>query len=154
MSLRPWTRGIFDPFSIELWDPFFGGGGPSGWLQDTGCRGCGEGADATALARANVDWRETDKAHITTAEIPEVKVEVEENNVLQISGQRVKEEEQKGDTWHCIERSKGSFQRRFQLPDSADLENIECFLENGVLTIQVPKKETDKPCNVRSIDIS
>lgn len=84
----------------------------------------------------------------------EVKVEVEENNMLRISGQRVKEEEQKGDTWHRIERSRGSFQRRFRLPNSADLENIECFLENGVLTIQVPKKETDKPRNVRSIDIS
>jgi HSP20 family protein len=84
----------------------------------------------------------------------EVKVEVEDNNVLRLSGQRVKEEEQKGDTWHRVERSRGSFQRRFRLPDTADLDNIKCALENGVLTVEVPKKETDKPRNVRSIDIS
>lgn len=77
MSLIPWTRGIFDPFSADVWDPFFGGGGPSGWLRDTGRRGGGEKEDATALARANVDWHETDKAHIITAEIPGFKIETE-----------------------------------------------------------------------------
>jgi hypothetical protein len=70
MSLIPWTHGIFDPFSNDyLWDPFLGGAGTSGWLRDTGRRGGGED-DATALSRANVNWRETDKAHIITAEIP------------------------------------------------------------------------------------
>ncbi|KAJ3700542.1 hypothetical protein LUZ61_004247 [Rhynchospora tenuis] len=157
MSLIPWTGGIFDPFSAGLWDPFSQGTSSSG-LWDIGRRR-GSEDDATALARANVDWRETDKAHIITAEIPgvkkdEVKVEVEDNNVLRISGQRVKEEEEKGDTWHRIERSRGSFQRRFRLPENADLENIKCSLENGVLTVEVPKKETDKPRNIKSVDIS
>ncbi|KAJ4761515.1 hypothetical protein LUZ62_026560 [Rhynchospora pubera] len=152
MSIIPWSRGIFDPFSADLWDPFSQGsssGGRRGRSED----------DATALARANVDWRETDKAHIITAEIPgvkkeEVKVEVEDNNVLRISGQRDKEEEEKGDTWHRIERSRGSFQRRFRLPENADVENISCALEQGVLTVEVPKKETEKPHNIRSINIS
>ncbi|KAF3329226.1 class I heat shock protein 1-like protein [Carex littledalei] len=76
------------------------------------------------------------------------------NDVLCISGQRVKEKEQKGITWHRIERSRGSFQRRFRLPDSADLENIRCSLENRVITVQVPKKEADKPRNIIFIDIS
>ncbi|KAJ3695605.1 hypothetical protein LUZ60_000982 [Juncus effusus] len=153
MSLIPWTRGIFDP--TDMWDPF--GGASSGWLWETGRRG-GKGEDeTTAIARANVDWCETDKAHIITADIPgvrkeELKVEVEDNNVLRISGERVKEEEQKDDTWHRVERRRGSFQRQFRLPDNADMEGIKCFLENGVLKVEVPKKETAQPRNVKSID--
>ena len=48
-----------------------------------------------------------------------MKVEVEEGRVLQINGERSKEEQEKNDKWHCLERSGGKFLCRFRLPETA-----------------------------------
>lgn len=93
-----------------------------------------------------------------TADVPglkkeEVKVEVEEGNVLQISGERSREKEDKNDTWHRVERSSGKFRRRFRLPENTKLDQIKASMENGVLTVTVPKEEVKKP-EVKAIDIS
>ncbi|XP_073011307.1 16.9 kDa class I heat shock protein 1-like [Typha latifolia] len=152
-SLIPWVggQGAIDPFAADLWDPL----GGSSLLWETGRRG----DDTSTLARTSVDWRETETAHIFTAELPgvrkeEVKVEVEEGNVLRISGERTKVEEDKGDTWHRVERRRGSFSRRFRLPENANMDEIKGSLDHGVLTVTVPKKETARSRNVKSIDIS
>ncbi|GMN60588.1 hypothetical protein TIFTF001_029680 [Ficus carica] len=87
----------------------------------------------------------------------EVKVHVEDGNILEISGERTEEEEEdKSDTWHRVERRRGRFTRRFRLLENANLDGIKCSLENGVLTDMVPKKETGQETrsNVRYIDIA
>ena len=66
-------------------------------------------------------------------------MEVEDGNVLVISGQRSKEKEDKNDKWHRVERSSGKFLRRFRLPENAKTEEVKAGLENGVLTVTVPK---------------
>nr|XP_016488118.1 PREDICTED: 16.9 kDa class I heat shock protein 1-like [Nicotiana tabacum] len=149
---RDWDVGFSSPFSSDiLLDPFDIGG--LGWR-----RGGGED-DVSALAHANVDWRETDNAHIFRVDLPgvkreDLKVQIEDDNILEISGERVKEEEQGTDKWHRVERRRGSFRRRFRLPENANVEGISCGLEHGVLTVNVPKKETQEvPRNVRAIDI-
>lgn len=84
----------------------------------------------------------------------DVKVQIEDDNILEISGERVKEEEGDG-KWHRVERRRGSFCRRFRLPKNADMEGISCGLVNGVLTVNVPKKEMQEVSkNVKSIDIA
>jgi len=160
MSLMPWFGARGDPFSSDLFDPF-----GASWPWDAVRRaGGGEGGgsrdDATALARTNVDWHENEKEHIFSAEIPgvrkeDVKVEVEDGNVLKISGEKTREEEHKGDAWNRVERSFGSFMRRFRLPENAKAEGIRCTMQDGVLRVVVPKdEEAQKQRNVRSIDIS
>ncbi|KAL8499269.1 hypothetical protein ACS0TY_022302 [Phlomoides rotata] len=144
MSLIP---RIFDPFSLEAWDPFRD-------LQLS--RSAGD--EASQFAAARIDWKETAEAHVFKADVPglkkeEVKVEVEEGNVLQISGERNREKEEKNDTWHRVERSSGKFRRRFRLPENAKLNQIRASMENGVLTVTVPKEEVKKP-EVKAIDIS
>ncbi|KAK1289442.1 18.1 kDa class I heat shock protein [Acorus calamus] len=159
-SLIPWVGGgrAFDPFSTDLWDPFDFGGGWGLW--DASRRRRGGRDEATAIAQTFVDWVETDTAHVFRADIPgvrreEVKVEVEEGNVLQISGVRMREEESTGETWHRAERSGGSFTRRFRLPENANMDEVTCWLDHGVLTVNVPKKTpTPAQRNVRAIDIS
>jgi HSP20 family protein len=69
----------------------------------------------------------------------DVKVTVEGDRTLQISGERTREEEKKTDTWHRVERSHGKFLRRFRLPRNANVESVTAKVENGVLTVTVPK---------------
>lgn len=93
------------------------------------------------------------KADVPGLKREEVKVEVEEGRILQISGEKSKEKEEKNDKWHRVERSSGKFLRRFRLPENAKMDQIKASMENGVLTVTVPKEDEKKP-EVKSIDIS
>ncbi|MBA0866713.1 hypothetical protein Goshw_023645 [Gossypium schwendimanii] len=141
---------VFDPFSLDVWDPLF-----SSALANNVPSSARE---TSAFVNARIDWKETPQAHVIKADLPglkkeQVKVEVEEGRVLQISGERSKEEEEKNDKWHRIERSSGKFMRRFRLPKNAMMDQIKASMEDGVLTVTVPKKEDKKP-QVKTIDIS
>ncbi|XP_062074058.1 17.3 kDa class I heat shock protein [Humulus lupulus] len=139
---------IFDPFSLDVWDPF----------KDFPLSVPDVSRETSAMVNARVDWKETPEAHVFKADVPglkkeEVKVEVEEGRVLQISGERNVEKEDKNDTWHRVERSSGKFFRRFRLPENAKVDQVKACMENGVLTVTVPKEEVKKP-DVKAIDIS
>ncbi|OIW01410.1 hypothetical protein TanjilG_25706 [Lupinus angustifolius] len=142
--------------STVLWDPY----GDNNW--DNGLNRCSGGDETSALVHANVDWQETDTAHVFRADLPgvnkeDLKVQVEEGNILQISGEKVKEQEQEDQNrkWHRVERRRGCFKRRFRLPENVNMDEIGCTLKDGVLTVSVPKLET-KPenKNVRQIDVA
>ncbi|CAD6203033.1 unnamed protein product [Miscanthus lutarioriparius] len=149
---------VFDPFSLDLWDPFEGfpfGSSSSRSLVPSFPRTSSETA---AFAGARIDWKETPEAHVFKADVPglkkeEVKVEVEDGNVLQISGERSKEHEEKNDRWHRVERSSGKFLRRFRLPENAKTEQIKASMENGVLTVTVPKEEAKK-ADIKNVQIT
>ncbi|GJN05888.1 hypothetical protein PR202_ga23559 [Eleusine coracana subsp. coracana] len=142
---------VFDPFADFL-DPF------DGVFRSLVPSITSSDRDTTAFANARIDWKETPEAHVIKADIPgvkkeEVKVEVEDGNVLVISGERSKEKEDKNDKWHRVERSSGKFMRRFRLPENAKVDEVKAGLENGVLTVTVPKAEVKRP-EVKSIQIS
>ncbi|KAK4403334.1 class I heat shock protein [Sesamum angolense] len=158
MSLIPSFFGnrrsnVFDPFSLDIWDPF------EGFPFSTTVANLPSSArETTAIANARIDWKETPEAHVFKVDVPglkkeEVKVEVEDGRILQISGERSKEQEEKNDKWHRVERSSGKFLRRFRLPENAKLDQVKAAMENGVLTVTVPKEEVKKP-EVKAIDIS
>ncbi|KAL4610717.1 hypothetical protein ACB092_08G071100 [Castanea dentata] len=144
---------ILDPFLLEIWDPLMA------CLEDFSFSSEPQFARETfALANTRMDWKETPEAHVFKADLPrlnkeEVTVEVEDNRVLQISGERRVEKEEKKDTWHRVERSSGKFLRRFKLPENAKMDQTKAAMENGVLTVTVPKVEVKKP-NAKSIEIS
>ena len=52
-----------------------------------------------------------------------------------------------------MERSSGKFLRRFRLPENAKMDGVKASMENGVLTVTVPKDEVKKP-DVKAIEIS
>jgi HSP20 family protein len=93
--------------------------------------------------------RETDDAFVFRADMPGVRNEDLDismiGNQLQISGRREQEQQQDEGRYHTYERAYGSFSRVFALPDSADVDNIRAELNNGVLTLSVPKKPGSAP---------
>ena len=68
----------------------------------------------------------------------DVKVTVE-NGVLNITGERKFEKEQKDKKYHRIERSYGSFFRSFTLPEGADGAKVSAEFKDGVLKVRLPK---------------
>lgn len=111
------------------------------------------------LAAANwvpaVDIEETPETLRVIAELPGMKredIQVEfENGMLTIRGQRAREEEKKEKNFHRVERSFGSFARAFRLPATVDAERISASYEDGVLKLEMPKREESK---ARRIQIS
>jgi HSP20 family protein len=82
----------------------------------------------------------------------DVKVTLEGDRTLQISGERTREEEKKTDTWHRVERSHGKFLRRIRLPENANVESVNAKVDKGVLTVTVPKtKKTETEVRVVNI---
>ena len=102
-------------------------------------------ADWTPL----VDISETTAEYVIKAEIPEVKKEdvkvTLEHGVLTVQGMRRQEAEEKGRKYHRVERSYGSFVRRFSLPDLVDDTKVQAVFKEGILMLHLPKSEKAKP---------
>jgi HSP20 family protein len=100
-----------------------------------------------------VDIHETKDSFLLMAELPGVKqedVEVSvEGDTLTLKGERKREAEVKEDQYHRIERSYGRFERSILLPSVVDPNRVKATYRDGVLEIQLPKKEEAKPKAVK-----
>ena len=100
------------------------------------------------------DIHENEDAYLIEATVPGLQAEdidiTLHDNVLTISGEYQKKEQREGTTTHRTERRYGRFTRSFSLPATLDADNVQANLENGILTLTVPKAEAAKP---RKIDI-
>ena len=96
----------------------------------------------------SVDISEDDKEFVLKAELPEVKKDdvkvTVDDGTLTIRGERKAEKEEKGKKFHRIERSYGSFERSFTLPQSTDAGKISSDFKDGVLTVHLPKNPNSK----------
>jgi len=96
-----------------------------------------------------VDVREDDNAYHLSLDIPGVdpaQVSVQAvTGVLSVSGERKLDAAVESDSPARSEHRYGSFQRRFNLPDSADIDNIQARSKHGVLMVTVPKLPALKP---------
>ncbi|OEL21362.1 21.9 kDa heat shock protein [Dichanthelium oligosanthes] len=156
-ALVPYGHGLMwdlldDPFRVLEHSPFSASATPR-------VAGGGE-AGLAGVALARCDWKETPDAHVISVDVPgvrreDVKVEVEENSrVLRVSGERRADEEKDGERWHRAERAAGRFWRRFRMPAGADVERVTARLENGVLTVTVPKVDGHRGREPRVISIA
>ncbi len=95
-----------------------------------------------------VDIIEQNGEYLVKAEVPEVKKEDlkvrVEDGTLQITGERKSEKEDKGKRFHRIERSYGSFERCFSLPDDVDAAHITSDFKDGILHVHLPKSPAAK----------
>ena len=92
-----------------------------------------------------VDIKEESDKFILSVDIPGVDpkdVDISmENNVLSIKGSREQTVSDNKQGYHRVERIKGSFYRRFNLPDTADAEQVSATSKHGVLEITIGKKK-------------
>jgi HSP20 family protein len=98
-------------------------------------------------------WTNAD-GQLITAEMPGVKpdditIDVT-GDALSISGERKLDEVVKDAIYHRRERNYGSFSRTVQLPFMVDTNKVEARFDKGVLMINLPRAEADKP---RKIEI-
>ncbi|MBA0785393.1 hypothetical protein Gotri_025114 [Gossypium trilobum] len=81
--------------------------------------------ETSAFVDARIDWRETPEAHVFKADVPGLK---KEEVKVEVEDDRV-------------------------LPENVKMDQVKASMENGVLTVTVPKMEVKKP-DVKAIDIS
>ena len=95
-----------------------------------------------------VDIAEDNKEYLITADLPEVQKEdvkvTVHDGVLMLSGERKSEKEEKGKKYHRVERTYGSFERSFTVPDDAEESTVAAEFKNGVLKVHLLKSEKAK----------
>ena len=96
----------------------------------------------------SMDVAETDTQIEIKMDVPgmkpeEVNVEVQ-GNTLVVTGEHKEEKEEKGKTYHRIERRSGSIQRSITLPCDVQEGQIAAECKNGILTVTLPKAEQSR----------
>lgn len=90
-----------------------------------------------------IDVSETHKEIIVRAEVPGIDpkdLDVSlDGNTLRISGEKISENEEKGEQFHRVERSFGSFSVSLSLPCEVQENNIELEQKNGILLLKILK---------------
>jgi len=117
---------------------------------------------AASEGRPAFDWApvadvsETDGEYLIKADLPEVRKEdvsiTVQDGVLTLSGERKQEQREENEKLHRVERSYGSFMRRFSLPENADEQGIRAESRDGVILIHIPKLKVVEP-QPRQIEI-
>lgn len=101
------------------------------------------------------DWlpamvmKETDNEIVASVELAgmskdDIKVSVK-NDVLSISGEKKAEKSEEKENVHRVERTYGYFKRSVVLPMEVDSDKVKAAFKDGVLTVTLPKVESQKP---------
>ena len=137
---------VSDPFSLDLWDPFtdFDLWNPftHGFPSFLSTHFPGFSSEIFPSFGTQLNWRETPRAHVFKAYLPgvtrdEVIVFIDDDRMLQISTEN------------------GNFMSRFKLPDNARSDQIQGFMENGMLIVTIGKAvQAPQRPNVRVVEIT
>lgn len=76
------------------------------------------------------------------------------NNVLTISSEKEANKEEENEKFIRREFSYSSFQRSFSLPDSVNQDKIKANHKDGILIVEIPKRDEAKEKPKREIKIS
>jgi HSP20 family protein len=141
MNLVRWTpRGDFGVlpgrFNRLFNDPFF----RTGWADDE-----------TSMTDWNpaVDIYDKDDRIVIKAELPgmdkkDIAIDLKDG-VLTLTGERAHDNEAKEDDYYRRERVFGKFHRSFKLSADIDPDKIKADFKEGVLNVEIPKPEEQKP---------
>ncbi len=148
-----WSSGMFDDFRKEmdnLLEGFFGD-------RETAAARTGmPSLSMTGAIRPAIDIAETEAAITLTAELPgmaedQIDLSVRDGALI-LKGEKTVAHDSDTHDVHVVERSYGSFQRSFPLPDRVDADAISAKFDKGVLIVTMPKREEAKS-NQRKIKV-
>ncbi|CAA2997598.1 kda class ii heat shock [Olea europaea subsp. europaea] len=114
--------------------------------------------DAKAMAATPADIKEYPNSYVFIVDMPglksnDIKVQVEDDNVLLISGERKRDEEKEGAKYVRMERRVGKFMRKFVLPENANTNAISAVCQDGVLAVTVQKLPPPEPKKPKTIEV-
>jgi HSP20 family protein len=140
--------------TLDRWEPFRGSS-PDTQLNQLFNGFFGRAAqdqNLTTWAPA-VDIYESEHQLVVKADLPDVKPEEldirVENNILTIRGERKFEKKTDEKNYLRVERAYGSFARSFSLANTVNAEAIKADYKDGVLTLNIPKREEAKPKQIK-----
>jgi HSP20 family protein len=104
------------------------------------------GISLSNIYRPQIDVSGDSNCYEINLEVPgltesDLSLEVKDD-VLVIKGEKEERSEDKDKHYYRVERSYGSFQRTLALPDDAIGGEIKANLDNGVLRLEIPRRET------------
>jgi len=132
----------FRTLQARVFEPFFG---RFNFLDDQ----LPSGTWAPAVDVAEEKDKLLVKIEVPGIEEKDLKIHFEDG-ILTVTGERQFERKDERN-YHRIERAYGTFTRTFSLPRSVDANQITASYRNGILEIEIPKKEEAKP---KQIEIS
>lgn len=115
--------------------------------------------DAKAMTATPADVKEYPDSYVFVVDMPglksdQIKVHVEDDNMLVVSGERRGEKEKdQGVRYIKMERRLGKYLKKFVLPENADHEKISAVYQDGVLTVTVGKKPPPEPKKPKTIEV-
>ncbi len=97
-----------------------------------------------------IDIKEEEKNYLLTAEVPglskdDINIEVNDNNMLTIFSEHKEEKEEEKEGYIYKEQSHRSFSRSLRIPEGISYQEITAKLEDGVLSLTIPKTEPELP---------
>lgn len=129
MMLMP-RRNDFDLFDEMFNDPFF--------------------TRKPEVKLMKTDIREKDNSYLVDIDLPgyekgDIKISVEDG-YLTVSAKKESNDEEKDDKGNFIrrERFSGECSRSFYVGDDIEAEDVKASFKNGILTLDIPKKEDEK----------
>ncbi len=116
-----------------------------GFLNEGGAR-----PKLTELSRPQVDIAADDNQYELVMNVPgltsdDVTIELQ-GECLVISGQKLENNNSSDKHYYRVERSLGAFQRTLSLPEDVNTDEIKAHLQDGVLTLSIPR------CSVEASD--
>jgi HSP20 family protein len=118
------------------------------WLQNS-ISGTGQLLANMRPEAIPMDVIERDDSFEVRAAVPGVKPEDVEVTVqgerLTVRAEARAQEERRGESWLMREHRSGTAQRSITLPSPVSSENAEARIENGVLTLRLPKTQSALP---------
>ncbi|KAK7383348.1 hypothetical protein VNO78_29025 [Psophocarpus tetragonolobus] len=114
--------------------------------------------DAKAMASTPADIKEYPNSYAFEIDMPglksgDIKVQIENDNVLVISGERKRKEEKEGEKYLRMERRVGKLMRKFVLPENANTDVISALCQDGVLSVTVQKLPPPEPKKPKTIEV-